>query len=107
MACPLLPIMRPLRSSRDGLSSAGTTRAAYCSADGARGLMAREAIPGDRRSINVVATEAGEASAAAFYSQLDSELESLLGELTAGERKAFRAGLEKLVLSPAARADEY
>lgn len=70
----------------------------------AKGLMTRVPVPGNRRSTNVVATEAGAAAAKTFYAQLDAALDSMLDELPADKREAFRTGLEKLTLPPAGAA---
>lgn len=63
----------------------------------AKGLMTRAAVPGDRRSTNVIATEEGAAAARGFYEQLDAVLDGLIVELPSVQREAFRRGLETMI----------
>lgn len=67
----------------------------------AKGLVARTAVPHDRRSTNVVITPAGEAAARAFYTQLNDTLEALIAELPPHDREAFRAYTETIAGSVA------
>jgi DNA-binding MarR family transcriptional regulator len=55
-----------------------------------RGLVARQAVPGNRRSMHVVATEAGAEASNAFYTELGERLEAVIETLPAKERDTFR-----------------
>lgn len=62
-----------------------------------RGLVHREAVPGDRRAVHVVLTEAGRATGAAVHAESTAELDRLLEPLTGAEREALRAAMTKIL----------
>ncbi|HEY0187549.1 MAG TPA: MarR family transcriptional regulator [Cellulomonas sp.] len=62
-----------------------------------RGLVERTAVPGDRRSIHVVVTDAGATASTAFYRELGESLETLIAALPPTERDVFRADTETIV----------
>ncbi|WP_158280994.1 MarR family winged helix-turn-helix transcriptional regulator [Promicromonospora sp. AC04] len=72
----------------------------------ARGLIAREAIPGDRRSTHVLATPAGAAASEAFYGQLDAVLGEMIAALPAEARETFTSWTEVIVGAWAGRLVE-
>lgn len=63
----------------------------------ARGLVAREAVPGDRRSTHVVVTEAGAGACEEFHAQLTAALDALLDGLPAEDRAVFTRCVERIV----------
>lgn len=63
----------------------------------ARGLVAREAIPGDRRSIHVVVTDAGSSARTEFHEQLRASLDAMVATLPEDDRETFTAWTESIV----------
>src|SRR5260370_18980564 len=54
-----------------------------------RGLVARTAVPGDRRALSVALTPAGRDVASAFHRELSASLSQLTEVLPPGERPRF------------------
>ncbi|WP_433362947.1 MarR family winged helix-turn-helix transcriptional regulator [Actinoplanes sp. CA-142083] len=57
---------------------------------GQRGLVERSPVPGDRRAFQVVLTDAGRRSAAAFHEDVTGELAGFLAALAPATRCDFR-----------------
>lgn len=70
----------------------------------ARGLLTRQPVPGDRRSIQVAITDDGAAAATAFYTQLDDALNAIIAELPARSQASYRAGTQQILAARAALA---
>lgn len=68
-----------------------------------RGLVAREPVVGDRRSLNVVLTDDGRRSGQAFHANVRSELERLVAPLgESGTARFARSLATMLAASPSA-----
>lgn len=63
----------------------------------ARGLVAREAIPGDRRSIHVVVTDAGTSARSEFHEQLRATLDAMVATLPEDDRETFTDWTQAIV----------
>ncbi len=61
-----------------------------------RGLIARTAVPGDRRALSITLTPAGASAATAFHRELSAELTRLTEVLPPAERAAFGRGLARV-----------
>jgi DNA-binding MarR family transcriptional regulator len=61
-----------------------------------RGLIARTAVPGDRRALSVTLTPAGTSAGAAFHRELSPELARLTDVLPPAERTRFCASLARV-----------
>jgi len=66
-----------------------------------RGFLVREAVPGDRRALSIVVTDAGRARLAEAEDAMSARLEHLLGAVS--DRGAFVRGLAEI--EAAMRAD--
>jgi DNA-binding MarR family transcriptional regulator len=66
-----------------------------------RGLVTREAVPGDRRSVHIAITQAGAAASAAFYTQLNDALEAMIATLPATYRTTFTTRTRQIVATQA------
>jgi DNA-binding MarR family transcriptional regulator len=66
-----------------------------------RGLVTREAVPGDRRSVHIAITQAGAAASAAFYTQLNDALEAMIATLPATDRTTFTTWTRQIVATQA------
>ena len=62
-----------------------------------RGLVVRSPVPGDRRALNLVLTEAGRRTAAAFHADVVERLDRLLSPLSPTELDEFRSAMAKIV----------
>jgi DNA-binding MarR family transcriptional regulator len=62
-----------------------------------RGLVVREAVPHDRRAVNVSLTPAGAEAVHRFHDQLTKRLDDLLADLPATERERFAGTLRWIV----------
>jgi DNA-binding MarR family transcriptional regulator len=62
-----------------------------------RGLVRRTAVPGDRRAVAVVLTDAGRRAAAAFHAEATAELGRLLAPLAPGTREQFRGAVADVI----------
>lgn len=58
-----------------------------------RGLVSRQAVPGDRRAVRVTLTPAGRSAAAEFHAEVTAGVAALLDPLAPAERAGFRAAL--------------
>ena len=61
-----------------------------------RGLIARTAVPGDRRALSVTLTPAGRDAASAFHRDLSASLSRLTEVLPPGERAGFCRSLARV-----------
>jgi DNA-binding MarR family transcriptional regulator len=61
-----------------------------------RGLIARTAVPGDRRAVSVALTPGGRAAATAFHRDLSAELARLTEVLPPGECARFGRSLARI-----------
>jgi DNA-binding MarR family transcriptional regulator len=61
-----------------------------------RGLIARTAVPGDRRALSVALTSGGFDAARAFHRELSAELARLTDVLPATERERFSHSLDRV-----------
>lgn len=61
-----------------------------------RGLIARTAVPGDRRALSITLTPGGLGAATAFHRELSAELAGLAGVLPPGERARFARSLARI-----------
>jgi DNA-binding MarR family transcriptional regulator len=64
-----------------------------------RGLIARTAVPGDRRAVSVALTPEGREAATAFHRDISEGLERLTDVLPPGERERFRRSLARVTAS--------
>ena len=71
-----------------------------------RGLATRAAVPGDRRAVHVILTDAGLQSAAAFHTEVTSELNQLLAPLTPHHREQLRTAIAKIKQAQASGSAE-
>ncbi len=62
-----------------------------------RGLAKRSPVPGDRRALQVMLTDAGHRAAAAFHNEVDAELGQLVSTLAAHDREHFRATMAEII----------
>ncbi|GAB6902536.1 MarR family winged helix-turn-helix transcriptional regulator [Kineosporia succinea] len=62
-----------------------------------RGLVARQPVPGNRRSMHVAATPAGAEASQAFYTELAERLDEIIATLPARDRETFRSWTRALV----------
>ncbi|WP_116949423.1 MarR family winged helix-turn-helix transcriptional regulator [Jiangella endophytica] len=62
-----------------------------------RGLAARSSVPGDRRAVQVVPTDAGRQASAAFHAEVSAELSRLLEPLSPAGRDQFRAAVAQII----------
>lgn len=69
----------------------------------ARGLVTRQGVPGDRRSIQVAITDDGAAAADAFYTQLNDALDAMIAELPAPDQGPYSAWTRQIIAARAAR----
>ena len=69
-----------------------------------RGLLNRQAVPGDRRSIQIVITESGTEAAQTFYDQLAEELDEMIDALPSRQRAAYRSSTARIVAARASRS---
>ncbi|QIK84407.1 MarR family winged helix-turn-helix transcriptional regulator [Sanguibacter sp. HDW7] len=68
-----------------------------------RGLVARESVPGDRRSTQVIITDAGAAASVAFYAQLNVTLDRMIATLPAADRPTFTTWTSAIVAAQFSR----
>jgi DNA-binding MarR family transcriptional regulator len=61
-----------------------------------RGLVARTAVPGDRRAVSVALTPEGREVASAFHRDVSASLDRLTDVLSPGERERFRRSLARV-----------
>jgi DNA-binding MarR family transcriptional regulator len=61
------------------------------------GLVARSAVPGDRRALHVSLTDAGERAARAFHADATEALDRMVAPLTRAEREQFHRAMQKIV----------
>lgn len=61
------------------------------------GLVARSAVPGDRRALRVGLTEEGLRAATAFHAEVTGELDRLVDPLTPGDRHHFRRTMQTII----------
>jgi DNA-binding MarR family transcriptional regulator len=61
-----------------------------------RGLAERAPVPGDRRALRVLLTDAGRRSAAAFHAEVTAELNQLLSPLALNDRERFRTAMAEI-----------
>jgi len=64
-----------------------------------RGLIARTAVPGDRRALSVALTPEGREAASAFHRDLSASLSQLTEVLPPGERARFCRSLARVAAS--------
>jgi DNA-binding MarR family transcriptional regulator len=64
-----------------------------------RGLIARTAVPGDRRALSVALTPAGRDAASAFHRDVSASLSQLTEVLPPGERARFCRSLARVAAS--------
>jgi len=69
-----------------------------------RGLIARSAVPGDRRALSVALTPAGRTAAAAFHRDVSAGLSGLTAALPPGERARFCRSLARITAAGAGRS---
>ena len=62
-----------------------------------RGLTQRSAVPGDRRALQAVLTDAGRQTAAAFHAEVTAQLAKLTAQLTPHDRDQFRATMADII----------
>jgi len=62
-----------------------------------RGLVAREAVPGDRRALNVVLTDTGRQAGESFHAQVTAELNELVAPLNTRDHTGFARALTQIV----------
>jgi DNA-binding MarR family transcriptional regulator len=61
-----------------------------------RGLVARTAVPGDRRAVSVALTPEGREVASAFHRDVSASLDRLTDVLPPGERERFCRSLTRV-----------
>jgi DNA-binding MarR family transcriptional regulator len=64
-----------------------------------RGLVERSPVPGDRRAVRVMLTDAGRRSAATFHAEVTAELGQLLSPLSRRDREKFRTAMATIARS--------
>ena len=64
-----------------------------------RGLAERAPVPGDRRALRVILTDAGRRSAAAFHAEVTTALNELLSPLAPEDREQFRTAMARIARS--------
>ena len=64
-----------------------------------RGLVARTAVPGDRRAVSVALTPEGREVAEGFHRDISEELERLTDVLPPDERERFRRSLARVIMA--------
>src|SRR6266699_3070405 len=64
-----------------------------------RGLVARTAVPGDRRAVSVALTPEGREAASAFHRDVSASLDQLADVLPPGERERFSRSLARVAAS--------
>ena len=64
-----------------------------------RGLVARTAVPGDRRAVSVALTPEGREVAGAFHRDVSASLDRLADVLPPGERERFRRSLARVTMA--------
>jgi DNA-binding MarR family transcriptional regulator len=62
-----------------------------------RGLVRRSPVPGDRRALHVMLTDAGRLAATAFHTDATGELNHLLLPLPPAGRERFRSAMAKII----------
>jgi DNA-binding MarR family transcriptional regulator len=62
-----------------------------------RGLARRAAVPGDRRALQAILTDAGRQTATAFHAEVGTELSHLTETLPSAEREQFRATMAGII----------
>ncbi len=70
-----------------------------------RGLVARTAVPGDRRAVSVALTPQGHEVASAFHRDVSASLDRLTDVLPPGERERFCRSLARVATVPVPLAD--
>jgi len=64
-----------------------------------RGLVARTAVPGDRRAVSMALTPEGREAASAFHRDVSASLDQLADVLPPGERERFSRSLARVAAS--------
>jgi DNA-binding MarR family transcriptional regulator len=64
-----------------------------------RGLVARTAVPGDRRAVSVALTPEGREVASAFHRDVSASLDRLTDVLPPGERERFCRSLARVTMA--------
>ena len=64
-----------------------------------RGLVARTAVPGDRRAVSVALTPEGREVANAFHRDVSASLDRLTDVLPPGERERFCRSLARVAMA--------
>ena len=64
-----------------------------------RGLVARTAVPGDRRAVSVALTPEGREVASAFHCDVSASLDRLTDVLPPGERERFGRSLARVAMA--------
>jgi len=64
-----------------------------------RGLVARTAVPGDRRAVSVALTPEGREVASAFHRDVSASLDRLTDVLPPGERERFGRSLARVTMA--------
>jgi len=64
-----------------------------------RGLVARTAVPGDRRAVSVMLTPEGHEVASAFHRDVSASLDRLTDVLPPGERERFCRSLARVAMA--------
>ena len=64
-----------------------------------RGLVARTAVPGDRRAVSVALTPEGREVASAFHRDVSASLDRLTDVLPSGERERFCRSLARVTMA--------
>lgn len=72
-----------------------------------RGLAQRSPVPGDRRALQAILTEAGHQAATAFHAEVSAELSRLLDPLAPDVREQFRATMTEIIQREKAPAADH
>ena len=64
-----------------------------------RGLVARTAVPGDRRAVSVALTPEGREAASAFHRDVSASLDRLTDVLPPGDRERFGRSLARVTMA--------
>jgi DNA-binding MarR family transcriptional regulator len=64
-----------------------------------RGLVARTAVPGDRRAVSVALTPEGREAASAFHRDVSASLDRLTDVLPPGDREQFGRSLARVTMA--------
>jgi DNA-binding MarR family transcriptional regulator len=62
-----------------------------------RGLVMRSPVPGDRRALRVLLTDAGRQAAEAFHADVTEQLDDLFSPLAPGDLDRFRSAMAKII----------